>query len=162
VRISAKVDYALRALAVLATAGSARTKGDVIAAEQDIPLHFLENILRDLKRAGIVEARRGAHGGYRLAVEPSSVTVADVIRIVEGPLADVHGQAPENVTYPGPATALRDVWIAVRANLRAVLESVTLADVSTGQLPDAVADLVNVTDAWVRRYPSLQRMDLET
>ncbi len=150
-RISAKVDYALRALAVLADAGPTRTKGDVIAAQQDIPLHFLENILRDLKRSGIVDARRGASGGYRLAVEANSVTVADVIRVVEGPLADVHGAAPESVEYSGPAAALRDVWIAVRANLRAVLETVTLADISTGQLPDAVADLVSATDAWARR-----------
>jgi Rrf2 family protein len=151
VRISAKADYALRALAVLAAAGPTRTKGDDIAAQQDIPLHFLENILRDLKRSGIVDARRGSTGGYRLAVEADSVTVADVIRVVEGPLADVHGAAPESVAYPWPATALRDVWIAVRANLRAVLESVTLADVATGQLPDAVADLARATDAWVRR-----------
>jgi Rrf2 family protein len=151
VRITAKVDYALRALAVLAAAGSTRTTGDVIAAEQGIPLHFLENILRDLKRSGIVDARRGSSGGYLLAVEPNRVTIADVIRIVEGPLADVHGDAPENVTYSGPAAALRDVWIAVRANLRAVLESVTLADVATGRLPDSVADLVRATDAWARR-----------
>jgi Rrf2 family protein len=151
VRISAKVDYALRALAVLAAAGSTRTKGDVIAAEQDIPLHFLENILRDLKRSGIVDARRGSNGGYRLAVDATSVTVADVIRIVEGPLADVHGAAPESVAYPGPAASLRDVWIAVRANLRAVLETVTLADVATGRLPRNVAALVNPADAWTRR-----------
>jgi Rrf2 family protein len=151
VRISAKVDYALRALTVLADAGSARTKGDVIAAQQGIPLHFLENILRDLKRSGIVNARRGSTGGYYLAVAADSLTVADVIRIVEGPLADVHGKAPEDVAYPGPAAALRDLWVAVRANLRAVLETVTLADVATGRLPDTVADLVNPPDAWVRR-----------
>jgi Rrf2 family protein len=151
VRITAKVDYALRALAVLADAGSTRTKGEVIAAQQGIPLHFLENILRDLKRSGVVGARRGSTGGYYLAVDANSVTVADVIRIVEGPLADVHGQAPEDVAYPGPAGALRDLWVAVRANLRAVLETVTLADLATGRLPDSVTDLVSQPDAWIRR-----------
>ena len=150
-RVSAKVDYAVRALAVLADASSTRTKGDAIAAQQGIPVHFLENILRDLKRAGVVEAHRGAAGGYRLAVAPDSVTIADVIRIVEGPLADVHGSAPEEITYPPPASPLRDVWVAVRANLRAVLEQVTVADVATGQLPPVVVDLIDPADAWARR-----------
>ena len=150
-RVSAKVDYAVRALTVLADASSSRTKGDAIAAQQAIPVHFLENILRDLKRAGIVEAHRGAAGGYRLAVAPDTITIADVIRIVEGPLADVHGLAPEDITYPRPASALRDVWVAVRANLRAVLEEVTVADVATGQLPNVVVDLVDPADAWARR-----------
>lgn len=150
-RISAKADYALRALTVLADAGATRTKGDDIAAQQDIPLHFLENILRDLKRSGIVDARRGSTGGYCLAVDANTVTVADVIRVVEGPLADVHGQAPEDLAYPGPAAGLRDLWVAVRANLRAVLETVTLADVAAGRLPPTVADLVTTPDAWTRR-----------
>jgi Rrf2 family protein len=151
VRVSAKVDYAVRALAELAVAGPGPVKGEVIAAAQDIPLNFLENILRDLRRAGMVASQRGAVGGYRLAVAPEKVTIADVVRAVEGALADVRGIPPEEVDYAGPATALKEVWIATRATLRSVLEVVTIADVASGKLPDSVVVLTTATDAWARR-----------
>ncbi len=151
-RVSARVDYAVRALAELAAAaGEGPVKGDAIAARQGVPVNFLENILADLRRAGIVASQRGSVGGYWLAVPAASVTVADVIRTVEGPLADVRGEALEDLDYPGPAETLRDVWVATRASLRAVLEQVTIADVAGGQLPAAVRRLTETADAWVRR-----------
>lgn len=151
-RVSARVDYAVRALAELAAAGDASpVKGEVLAARQEMPLNFLENILRDLRRAGIVDTRRGASGGYRLARPAAAVTIADVIRVVEGPLADVRGCAPENLDYTGAAAPLRHVWIAVRVNLRAVLENVTIADVAEGHLPETISDLTDVPGAWLRR-----------
>jgi Rrf2 family protein len=151
VRVSAKVDYAVRALTELAAAGSGPVKGEVIAAAQDIPLNFLENILRDLRRAGIVGSQRGAVGGYRLVVPAEGVTIADVVRAVEGALADVRGEPPEEVSYQGPAASLRDVWIATRATLRSVLEVVTIADVASGRLPPEVVALTVPGDAWARR-----------
>ncbi|MDQ6927689.1 MAG: Rrf2 family transcriptional regulator [Actinomycetota bacterium] len=150
-RVSAKVDYAVRALVELAAAGAGPVKGDVISAAQDIPLNFLENILRDLRRAGIVGSQRGAVGGYRLVVPAEQITIADVVRAVEGALADVRGLPPEEVEYAGPAAALKDVWIATRATLRSVLEVVTIADVASGRLPADVVALTNATDAWARR-----------
>ena len=154
-RVSARVDYAVRALAELAAAGQGPVKGDAIAARQGIPVNFLENILGDLRRAGIVASQRGAVGGYWLAVRPDRVTVADVIRTVEGPLADVRGEALEDLDYPGPAESLRAVWVATRASLRAVLEHVTIADVAGNDLPDAVQQLTQSTDAWHRRREPL-------
>jgi len=151
VRISARVDYAVRALVELAAAEEGPMKGDVIAARQGVSVNFLENILADLRRAGIVGSQRGSVGGYWLAVPAGSVTVADVIRTVEGPLADVRGEALENLDYPGPAESLRDVWVATRASLRAVLEQVTIAEVAEGRLPDVVRRLTDTADAWVRR-----------
>ena len=122
-RVSAKVDYAVRAGTELAAAaGEGPVKGDHIATAQKIPLKFLENILLDLKHAGLVQSQRGAEGGYWLAKEPAEISLADVIRAVEGPIANVRGERPEQVEYPGVAEPLRDVWIAVRGNLRAVLE----------------------------------------
>src|SRR5947207_9318295 len=122
-RISAKADYAVRAAIELAAAGGERpVKGERIAQAQDIPLKFLENILGDMRHAGLVRSQRGADGGYWLNRPPAAVTVADVIRAVEGPLASVRGQRPEDVGYAGNAAALQDVWIAVRASLRAVAE----------------------------------------
>jgi Rrf2 family protein len=148
-RVSAKVDYAVRAGAELATAaGSGPVKGERIAQAQDIPLKFLENILLDLKHAGLVQSQRGAEGGYWLAQPPEEITVADVIRAVEGPIANVRGSRPEQVAYDGAAAPLREVWIAVRANLRAVLETVTLADLAAGRLPDEVASIAADPDAW--------------
>ncbi len=150
VRISAKTDYAVRAVAELAAAGRSRpVKADDIARAQLIPLRFLLNILAELKRARIVASVRGAEGGYQLARQADSITIAEIIRAVEGPLANVHESRPEELHYPGPATGLRDVWIAVRANLRAVLESVTVADLAAGTLPDAVRDLASDPEAWV-------------
>jgi Rrf2 family protein len=148
-RVSAKVDYALRAGVELAAAGDGPVKGDRIAQAQQIPLKFLENILLDLKHAGLVQSQRGAEGGYWLSVPPEEISLAEVIRAVEGPIANVRGMRPEQVEYAGTAAPFRDVWIAVRANLRAVLEVVTLADVAAGRLPDEVAAIAADPDAWL-------------
>jgi Rrf2 family protein len=149
-RVSAKVDYAVRAGAELAAAaGAGPVKGDMIAQAQGIPLKFLENILLDLKHAGLVQSQRGSDGGYWLAKAPEEISVADVIRAVEGPIANVRGDRPEQVEYAGAAAALREVWIAVRGNLRAVLETVTLADLSAGRLPDEVSRIAADPDAWL-------------
>jgi Rrf2 family protein len=148
VRVSAKVDYALRAVIELAGAGDGPVKGERIAQAQEIPLKFLENILGDLRHAGLVRSQRGAEGGYWLARSPDEITVADVVRAVEGPIANVRGLGPEAVEYVGVAEPLRDVWIAMRANLRAVLENVTVGDIARGELPSAVAELARDPDAW--------------
>lgn len=150
-RISAKVDYAVRAAIELARAGGRPTKGEQVAAAQGVPLHFLENILADLRRAGLVGSRRGTEGGYWLAVDPADVSVADIVRAVEGPLADVRGEPPETLRYPGGTEALRDTWVALRANVRAVLERVTLADLSSGDLPPDVRAMLAEPDVWSRR-----------
>lgn len=151
-RVSAKVDYAVRALAELAAAeGKGPVKGELIAVSQDMPLKFTENILSDLRRAGIVASQRGAVGGYWLSVPAETVTVADVIRLVEGALADVRGEPPEDVSYRGAAAALQEVWIATRATLRSVLEAVTIADVASGRLPAVVRRLSSDPDARSRR-----------
>jgi len=151
VRVSAKADYALRAAIELAAHTDDRPlKGERIAQAQEIPLKFLENILVELRHAGIVISRRGAEGGYLLARPAEEVTVAEVIRAVEGPIANVRGHGPETVEYAGSAERLRDVWIAVRANLRAVLEQVTLADLASGQLPEEVVQLTRDPEAWAR------------
>jgi Rrf2 family protein len=150
VRTTAKADYAVRAAVELAAVGGL-ANAEQIAQAQDIPLNFLENILRDLRRAGIVESRRGQAGGYALARPAEQISVADVIRAVEGPLANVRGQAPESLAYRGHAERLREVWVALRANIRAVLEGVTLADVARGELPARVEELTRSADAWVRR-----------
>jgi Rrf2 family protein len=149
VRVSAKVDYALRACAELAAAGEGPVKGDRIAQAQEIPLKFLENILLDLKHAGLVQSQRGAVGGYWLAQPADRISLADVIRAVEGPIANVRGIRPEQVEYDGPAGSLREVWIAVRANLRSVLETVTLGDLAAGRLPDQVMAIAADPDAWL-------------
>jgi Rrf2 family protein len=148
-RVSAKVDYALRACAELAAAGEGPVKGDRLAQAQAIPFKFLENILLDLKHAGLVQSQRGAEGGYWLSLPPEEISLADVIRAVEGPIANVRGKRPELVEYGGPAAALQQVWIAVRANLRAVLEIVTVADLAGGRLPDEVAAIAADPDAWL-------------
>ena len=139
-RISAKVDYAVRAaieLAVAQKSGNPTVKGEAISQAQEIPLKFLENILGELKHAGIVSSRRGVEGGYSLAKAPKDVHLAEIIRAVEGPLASVRGETPESIEYHGDAEPLQKVWIAVRANLRAVLDTVTLADLAEGKLPEA-------------------------
>jgi Rrf2 family protein len=135
-RVSAKADYAVRAAVELAAAGEdAPVKGERLATSQDIPLQFLEHILLELKHHGIVRARRGAKGGYWLARPADEITLAEVIRAVDGPLATVRGVRPEATSYDGVATPLRDVWLALRAHIRVVLERVTLADVVSGKLP---------------------------
>src|SRR5437763_15867504 len=149
-RVSAKVDYAVRAGAELAAAaGTGPVKGDRLAQTQDIPLKFLENILLDLKHAGLVQSQRGAEGGYWLSLPPDQISLAEVIRAVEGPIANVRGRRPELVEYVGPAGPLQQVWVAVRANLRAVLEAVTLADLAAGRLPDGGAALAAGPDPWL-------------
>jgi Rrf2 family protein len=152
VRISAKVDYAVRALVELAAAtGEKPVKAERLATAQEIPLNFLENILGELRHAGIVRSHRGAEGGFRLARPADQVTIADVIRAVEGPLASVRGGPPEDTSYAGAATALPRVWIAVRANLRKVVERVTIADVASGKLPSVIDKLAEDPEAWVTR-----------
>jgi Rrf2 family protein len=152
VRISAKADYALRAALELAAAPDEEpVKGEQLAEAQDIPLQFLEHILLELKHARLVRARRGARGGYWLARAPETITLADVIRAVEGPLASVRGGRPEDVDYAGNAEPLQRVWIAVRASLRTVVERVTLADLAAGDLPRHVQELADDPEAWVTR-----------
>jgi Rrf2 family protein len=150
-RISAKADYAVRAAVELAAAGDEPMKGEKLAEAQQIPLQFLEHILLELKHARLVRARRGARGGYWLARAPDEITLADIFRAVEGPLANVQDEAPEAKSYPGQAEPLRDVWIAVRASLRRVLERVTIADLHEGNIPDEVLELTQDEGAWVTR-----------
>src|SRR5215217_6451841 len=139
-RVSAKTDYALRAAVELAAAaGNGPVKGERLATSQSLPL----------RHAGIVESRRGADGGYKLARPPEEITLADVIRAIDGPLAGVSGQRPETLDFKGRSEPLREVWVAVRASLRAVLEQVTLADVAAGELPDNVRMLTSEPDAWI-------------
>src|SRR3954471_15504656 len=149
-RVSAKADYAIRAVAELGAAeGAGQLRADKIAEAQDIPIKFLESILLELKHAGIVRSQRGAEGGYALARPGNQISLADVIRAVDGPLANVRGDRPENVTYKGSAARLTDVWIAVRASLRAVLESTSVADVASGNLPESVEALAGDQKNWV-------------
>ena len=147
-RVSAKADYAIRAAVELAAAGEGPVKGDRIAKAQSIPPNFLENILADLRNAGIVSSRRGAEGGYWLARPADEVSLADVIRAVDGPLANVRGVRSDQLEYEGSAKALAEVWIAVRASLRSVLEQVSLAEVARGELPEHVSALASDPDAW--------------
>ena len=152
-RISAKSDYAVRAAIVLAVARAGEpVKADTIARSQEIPLKFLLNILSELKHGRIVTSHRGIHGGFLLARPAAEITVADVIRAMEGPLASVHEILPENLSYPPPSESLQQVWVAVRASLRSVLETVTIADLASGSLPEAVLSLNASPEAWsVRR-----------
>lgn len=150
-RLSAKADYAVRAAVELAAAPDGPVKGETIAAAQGISLKFLENILAELRRAGIVASRRGTDGGYWLAKPAQDVSVADVMRAVEGPLASVRGEAPETIEYPGAAQALPRVWIALRGGLRSVLERVTLADIASGELPPEIERLAADPEAWITR-----------
>src|SRR5689334_20433815 len=150
-RISAKADYAVRAAVEMAAAGDEPVKGERLAEAQDIPLQFLEHILLELKHAGLVRARRGAKGGYWLARPAEEITIADLVRAVEGPIAHVQSDPPEAIEYRGNAEHLQEVWIAVRANLRAVLEHVTLADLVSGEMPAVVEELSAKPDAWAPR-----------
>jgi Rrf2 family protein len=153
VRISAKADYAVRAALELAAADEGPMKGERIAQAQEIPLNFLENILNDLRHVGLIRSQRGSGGGYWLARPAEEVTIADVIRAVEGPLASVRGDHPEDVRYSGAAESLQKVWFAVRGNLRAVLEQVTLADVVTGRLPRSVEELARDPEVRLTHWP---------
>jgi len=153
--VSAKADYGMRALLELAVAyrqdPTRLVKGEVIAAAQHIPLKFLEGILRQLRQAGLVASHRGSEGGYRLDRPPADISIADVVRALDGPLAAVRGHRPEELDYHGTSEHLRDVWIAVRVSMRNVLEHITLDDVSTGTLPPFVDALLQDPDAWRRR-----------
>ena len=150
-RISARADYAVRACAELAASDGGPVKGEALATAQGIPPKFLENILGDLRHARLVRSQRGAEGGYWLAKPAAEITVADIVRAVEGPLATVRGEPPEDVAYRGAAEPLQQVWIAVRKNLRAVVERVTLADVASGNLPADVVELAKDPEAWTTR-----------
>ena len=148
VRITARVDYAIRAVLELAAVAPDALTAERIATAQGIPSRFLQAILGDLQHARLVTSQRGRDGGYRLALPPSEISIARVMRVEQGFLAEVHGQRPEDVSYPGPARALADVWVAARETYRQVLENVTLADVVSGELPANVADLVALEGAW--------------
>jgi Rrf2 family protein len=151
VRVSAKADYAVRAVLELAVAEDGPVKGERVSQAQEIPLKFLENILIDLRHAGVVRAQRGAEGGYWLAKPAAEITLGEVIRAVDGPLASVRGEAPEEVSYAGAAEHLQTVWIALRSSLRSVVDEVTVAEVVSGRLPERLVRLTEAPDAWSRR-----------
>ena len=147
--VTAKADYAVRAVVELASSSQeAPRKVDDVAQAQAIPVSFLENILTQLRSSGVVRSQRGPEGGYWLAKPAKDVSLADVIRAVEGPLVGVRGQRPEEIEYTGSAEALQKVWIALRANLRGVLEEVSVADVASGKLPKDVLALTRGEAAW--------------
>ncbi len=150
--VTAKADYAVRAVVELASGSQdAPRKVDEVAQAQGIPVSFLENILTQLRSAGLVRSQRGPEGGYWLAHPPEEVNLAQVIRAVEGPLVGVRGLRPEEVVYEGSAESLQQVWLALRANLRKVLEHVTLADVASGKLPKEIVALTKQEEAWETR-----------
>lgn len=150
-QISAKTDYAIRALLSLAAHEPELVKADVVVGEQHLPRKFVEAILGELRRAGLVRSQRGAEGGYSLARPASEITLGAVLRAVDGPLAEVRGLRPNETTYSGVAEHLPDVWVAVRASLRRVLDETTLQHVLTGKLPAHVRRLVEARDAWLPR-----------
>jgi Rrf2 family protein len=155
VQVSARADYALRALCVLASAPEqCAVKADEIATAQAIPRTFLDGILVELRRAGLIESRRGPDGGHRLARPAYAISLADVIRVTDGPLALVRGQRPESHTYQGAARHLQDVWVAVRASLREILELTTVAQVVEGRLPDSVVDYTSQDRSWQSVWPT--------
>lgn len=146
--VTAKADYAVRAIIEIATNPDGPTKAEQIAEAQDIPLGFLRGILTDLRRTGLIASQRSASGGFRLARPAESISIAEVIRSVEGPLAQVRGLRPNELEYVGSAVPLQHVWIAVRANLRAVLDTTTIADVANGSLPKLVTKLAADPKSW--------------
>ncbi|MEV3988518.1 Rrf2 family transcriptional regulator [Streptomyces sp. NPDC049837] len=147
-RISARADYAVRAALLLAGERGGPLKAEAIAEAQEIPHKFLESILNDMRRGGLVISQRGANGGYRLARPAGEISVADVVRAVDGPLVSVRGVRPPELSYNGPAESLLPLWIALRANVRRILEGVSLADVASGHLPEGVHSLVEDPAAW--------------
>ena len=151
--ISARSDYAVRAMLTLAASGEGGTPVSVVklAAEQELPRKFLEAILADLRRAELVTSRRGASGGYLLARPANAITVGDVIRAVDGPLAEVRGERPQATHYDGAAQHLRTVWVAVRSSVRSVLDGTSLADVLAGDFPTAVREAIEAPGAWENR-----------
>jgi len=151
VQISAKTDYAVRALLSLAAREPGLVKVDLVVTEQGMPRKFVEAILAELRRAGLVRSQRGADGGYALARPAAEITLGSVLRAVDGPLAEVRGLRPHETTYAGVAEHLPDVWVAVRAALRQVLDETTLAQVLSGKLPSHVHKLIKAPDAWLPR-----------
>ncbi|HST48746.1 RrF2 family transcriptional regulator [Jatrophihabitans sp.] len=149
--ISAKSDYAVRALLVLADQEPNLVKIDVVVGEQQLPRKFVEAILGDLRRAGIVRSMRGADGGYALARPAAEISIGSVIRAVDGPLAEVRGLRPDEMNYTGLAEHLPGLWVAVRASLRRVLDETSLRQLLTGELPAHVRALVADPEAWARR-----------
>lgn len=149
-QITARADYAVRAVLQIAGGDGPVSRGE-IATAQGIPAKFLESILLRMRQDGLLAAQRGTTGGYTLARPAAEITVADVVRVVEGPLAAVRGVPPEELAYPAPAERLRDVWVALRAGMRGVLETVTIEDVLLDRLPAPVADLLEPPGAWQRR-----------
>ncbi|MER6202836.1 Rrf2 family transcriptional regulator [Streptomyces sp. NPDC001586] len=148
-RISARADYAVRAaLQLAASQDDGPVKAEAIADAQDIPHKFLEGILNDMRRGGLVLSQRGGNGGYRLAKPAQSISIADVIRVVDGPLVSVRGVRPPDLSYTGPAQALLPLWIALRANVREILDGVSLADVASSDLPANVSALADPPGAW--------------
>lgn len=148
-RVTAKAEYAVRAVIELAAGGGAPVKRDTVVAAQAIPPKFLESILAELRHAGLVESQRGSEGGYWLSRDPGEITVADVMRAVEGPLASVRSSRPETLEYEGLAEPLQYVWVALRTSIRSVLGRVTIADLIAGELPEDVIALTGDPDAWV-------------
>ena len=149
-RVSAKVDYALRAVAHIAADGGDRpVKAETIATVHGIPARFLLSILAELKHARLLRSQRGSEGGYTLSRPPAGITLADIMRAVDGPLANVHEARIGELGYARPVEALEEVWMAVRSSLRSVLEGVTLADLVAGRLPDAVTSRAGVPEAWI-------------
>ena len=149
-QINARVDYALRAVIGVACAEDAVRKRE-IAIEQDIPERFLEQILAQLVRSGILVGTRGPQGGYALVRPAAQISVADIVRAIDGPLAAVRGLPPEDVEYVDNARALRDLWVALRASIRSILEETTIDDLVRGRLPDDVQELLMPPDVWHRR-----------
>ncbi len=147
-RLSARVDYALRAVVELAASEGRPLTSEKLARAQQIPPKFLESILLQLRRAGVVNSQRGPEGGYWLARPADQITLADVIRVIDGPLANVRGERPERLGYQGAARALQQVWVALRASERAILDQVTIAHVASGELPDTVRTLTEDPAAW--------------
>ncbi|MEU3312552.1 Rrf2 family transcriptional regulator [Streptomyces sp. NPDC006687] len=148
-RISARADYAVRAaLQLAASQEDGPLKAEAIAAAQDIPHKFLEGILNDMRRGGLVLSQRGGNGGYRLARPAGAISIADVIRVVDGPLVSVRGVRPPDLSYTGPAESLLPLWIALRAHVREILDGVSLADVATRDLPAEVSALAEAPGAW--------------
>lgn len=150
-QISAKTDYAVRALLMLASRSPDLVKVDVLTVQQGLPRKFVEAILSELRRAGLVRSQRGADGGYALARPADEITIGAVIRVVDGPLAEVRGLRPHETTYTGVAEHLPDVWVAMRASLRTVLDETTLAAVLTGNLPEHVQKMARDPEAWLSR-----------
>ena len=151
VHVSARADYAVRALLRLAELGDGPVTTEALAAAQALPQRYLESVLTDLRKAGLVRSQRGPDGGYWLTRAAEEITVADVLRAVDGPLSTVRGQWPEDLDYDGVAEPLQHVWIALRSSLRAVLEGVTIAQVAAGELPDFVDELTADPATWRTR-----------